>query len=144
VDEREQQRRQRLAAGLLGLAPGEKVSSEQQKLSAATVSVVLSDMIGHIQRAVRERGSGIAIVKPTGDLAWFSAEDVVEELDKAVRGGDAGIATVFRDILTLLEKLDPDDHVLFGMATGSALRVFRLPIDDPSGYLRRLLQEWGG
>ena len=74
----------------------------------------------------------------------MTLEDVVEELDKAVRGGDAGIATVFRDILTLLEKLDPDDHVLFGMATGSALRVFRLPIDDPSGYLRRLLQEWGG
>jgi hypothetical protein len=39
--------------------------------------------------------------------------------------------------------MDPDDHVLLAMATNTALRVFRIPVADPTGYLRKLLAEWG-
>lgn len=141
--DREQQRRRRLAQGLLGLTPGQSISSEQQRLSAATVAVILSDMVGHIQRAARERGAGLAIVKPSGDLAWFTPQEVIEELDIAVRCGDAQISEAFRDILKLLENLDPDDHVVMGMATANALRVFKIPVADPTGYLRQMLKEWG-
>jgi len=141
--EHEQRRRRRLAQGLLGLTPGQPISNEQQKLSAATVAVILSDMVGHIQRAARERGSGVAVVKPDGDLDWFSAEEVIEQLDAAVRYGDAAMVDVLKDMTTLLERLDPEDHVLMAMATNTALRVFKIPVADPTGYLRQLLKEWG-
>ena len=29
------------------------------------------------------------------------------------------------------------------MATNTALRVFKIPVDDHTGYLRQLLNEWG-
>ena len=141
--EHENRRRQRLAQSLLGLTPGEPISTEQQKLSAATVAVILSDMVGHIQRDARERGSGVAVVKPDGDLAWFSAEEVIEQLDAAVRYGDTAMVDVLKDMTTLLERLDPEDHVLMAMATNTALRVFKIPVDDHTGYLRQLLNEWG-
>jgi hypothetical protein len=143
VDDANTKRRMRLAQALLGLKPGEAVSTEQQKMSLATAAVILSDMIGHIQRAAKARGSGMAVVRPDGDLAWFSAEEVVEQLDLAVRIGDSALASTFRDLVSLLENLDPDDHIILAMATGAALRVFKIPIDDPSGFLRKLLAEWG-
>ena len=143
MDDANNTRRMRLAQALLGLKPGEPVSTEQQKMSMATAAVILSDMIGHIQRAAKARGSGMAVVRPDGDLAWYSTEEVVEQLDLAVRTGDAGLASTFRDLVTLLENLDPDDHIIMAMATGQALRVFKIPIDDPGGFLRKLLAEWG-
>lgn len=139
----ERERRKRLAQGLLGLTLGQRISTEQQKISAATVAVILSDMVGHIQRAARERGAGVAVVKPDGSLDWFTADEVVEQLDVAVRQGDSTMTDVFRDLIRLLETLDPEDHVLLAMATKSALRVFRIPVADPTGYLRQLLAEWG-
>jgi hypothetical protein len=143
VDDANNTRRMRLAQALLGLKPGEPVSTEQQKMSLATAAVILSDMIGHIQRAAKARGSGMAVVRPDGNLAWFSDDDVIEQLDLAVRTGDSDLAATFRDLVALLERLDPDDHIILGMATGSALRVFKIPIDDPGGFLRKLLAEWG-
>ena len=137
------ERRLRLAESLLGLKRGEAVTPEQKRLSESTAAVILSDMIGHIKRAITERGAGLPVVRPDGGLAWYTADEVTQELDRAVRQGDKEMVTAFRGVISLLEKLDPEDHIIIGMATDTSLRIFKIPTDDPARNIRKLLDQWG-
>jgi hypothetical protein len=139
----DQDRIQALGAQLFGLIPGKPIPENEQRMVLATAGVILNDLTGHIQRAVREQGNGIAVILPDGRIAWYTPEGVVRELDTAVSAGDKAMVDAFRDMLALIERMDPEDHVLLAIVTDTALRVFKLPLDDQLGCLRRMLEHWG-
>jgi hypothetical protein len=139
----DQDRVQALGAQLFGLIPGKRIPENEQRMVLATAGVILSDLTGHIQRAAREQGNGIAVILPNGRIAWYTPEGVVKELDTAVAVGDKPMVDAFRDMLALIERMDPDDHVLLAIVNDTSLRVFKMPIDDQLGCLRRMLEHWG-
>ena len=137
------QRRERLAQRLLALTPGVPATEAEQRFGAAATSLALEDMVGHIARAVIARGPGLPFVHPDGELSWEDPTSMADQLRIAEAAGETLMIDVFRDILALLDKLDPENHVLLAMTSARTLRVFRLPVDDPGAGVRRLLNEWG-
>jgi hypothetical protein len=143
VDLQSAHRRHKLAQLLLQLKPGEALSETQRKLSLASAELTLRDMIGHFQKAHREAGAGVAVVRPDGSLLWSTEADVRSQLKLAEDAFDLAMSGTFRDLLELIATIDPEQHILLALATSGGLRIFKLPVEDPAREIRQLLEGWG-
>lgn len=125
---------QSLAKRLLGVGSG---SSDAQRIMATKIGqACLLDLIEQCMNTCNKLGQGALVLRVTDDedFAYFSTtQQIKDNLDIAVKDNDAGMADLFRAMITQLENADPKRHAVMMRIDQSKnkdiRKVFRFDIE---------------
>lgn len=136
------ERRRELAKQLFGITDG---SEAQTKMASRISEAILSDLIGHAQRAWAEDGPGVLVIRRTTDDAqWSPIQQIKENLAIAERSGDSEMAAAFRSILERAVAADIETEALIAIADHKGLRLLVLPTTNPAAAIDEMLRSWNG
>lgn len=133
-------RRRDLAQQLFGLTDG---SETQTRMAARISEAILSDLIKHAQDAWADEGPGILVIRRiVDDVIWSTTDNIHDNLHRAEDAADREMVSCLRDILDHLGRLDIDAEVPIAIADNRGLRLLRLPVVNPAGFINELLSTW--
>ena len=133
-------RQRQLAAQLFGLTDA---SEAQIKMASRISEAILSDLIQHAQRAWRDDGPGVLVIRRTNDDARWSPLPMLEQnLQLAERSGDQPMAAAFQQTINAIDHLNIEQQVPIAIADHRGWRLLLLNADNPAAHVSELLESW--
>ena len=132
--------RRALAAQLFGI---DDASEAQLKMASRISEAILSDLIQHGQRAWRDDGPGVLVIRRTKDDArWSPLEMVEQNLRVAQQADDQNMAAAFQQTIAAISNLNIEQQVPIAIADHRGWRLLLLDATQPAAQVAALLESW--